>query len=281
MLSRLHNADDDKGTCEDIAIIDTEEFVDPLAFPEDDIAETLPLLHDGIDLSQVAVDQRAAFPVQWKQAADEDDDDYQIIRGVLFITKQPYPTAPDYPQLILPKVYRKKIISRSHLEVGHLAVGKTKHRITEVYVWPGKRGYIYKQLKTCPTCQLRSRRQDHVPMGENPLPSTPMQVISADLIGPLAESVNGNRYALTVMCLCSGWCEVYPIKDKRNQSVWTKFANEFIPRHGAPETLITDRGREFNSFEFDRYLATMGIAHNVTTLSTPARMGRLNALIGF
>ena len=55
-------------------------------------------------------------------------------------------------------------------------------------------------------------------MGENPLPSTPMQVISADLIGPLAESVNGNRYALTVICLCSGWCEVYPIKDKQKQT---------------------------------------------------------------
>ena len=167
MLSRLHNADDDKGTCDDIAIIDTEEFVDPLAFPEDDIAETLPLLRDGIDLSQVAVDQRAEFPGQWKQAADEDDDDYQIIRGVLFSTKQPYPTAPAYPRLILPNAYRKKIISISHLEVGHLAVGKTKHRITEAYVWPGMRGDIYKQLKTCPTCQLHSRRQDHVPMGEN------------------------------------------------------------------------------------------------------------------
>ena len=228
MLSRLHNADDDKGTCEDIAIIDTEEFVDPLAFPEDDIAETLPLLHDGIDLSQVAVDQRAEFPVQWKQAADEDD--YQIIRGVLFSTKQPYPTAPDYPRLILPKAYRKKIISRNHLEVGHLAVGKTKHRITEAYVWPGMKGDIYKQLKTCPTCQLHSRRQDHIPMGENPLPSTPMQVISADLIGPLAESVNGNRYALTVICLCSGWCEVYPIKDKTNHessSFKQKSASQF------------------------------------------------------
>ena len=115
-------------------------------------------------------------------------------------------------------------------------------------------------------------------MGENPLPSTPMQVISADLIGPLAESVKGNRYALTVIFLWSGCCEVYPIKDNTSQSVWTKFTIEFIPRHGAPETLITDRGREFNSFEFDRYLPTMGIAYHVTT---PVRMARLNALIAF
>ena len=112
-------------------------------------------------------------------------------------------------------------------------------------------------------------------MGENPLPSTPMEEISADLIGPLTESVNGNRYALTVICLCSGWCEVYPIKDKTNQSVWTKFAIEFIPRHGAPETLITDRGRKFNSFEFDRYLAIMGIAHNVTNPVHPCSNGKI------
>ena len=187
MLSRLHNSNDDKGTCEHIAIIDTEEFVDPLAFSEDGIAETLPILHDGIDLAHIAVDQRAEFPGQWKQAADEDDDDYQIIRGALFSTKQPFTTAPDYPRLILPKAYRKKIISRSHLEVGHLAVGKTKHRITEAYVWPGMRGDIYKQLKTCRTCQLHSPRHDHVRMGENPIPSTPMQVVSADLIGRIVQ----------------------------------------------------------------------------------------------
>ena len=35
-------------------------------------------------------------------------------------------------------------------------------------------------------------------MGENPLPVRPMQVVSADLIGPLAESSDGNRYALTM-----------------------------------------------------------------------------------
>ena len=275
MLSRLRNINDDAGMCEDIAIIDTEEFVDPHAFPEDDIADTLPLIHDGLDLAQIAVDQRGEFPGLWTQAADEDNDEYQIIRGVLFSTKQPSPTAPDYPRLILPKAYRKRVISRSHLDVGHLAVGKTKHRISEAYVWPGMRSDIYKQLKNCPTCQLHSRRQDHVRMGENPLPSTPMQVVSADLIGPLAESSNGNRYALTMICLCSGWCEVYPIKDKTNQSVWTKFANEFIPRHGAPETLITDRGREFNCFEFDRYLTSLGVTHNVTTPVHPCSNGKI------
>ena len=74
---------------------------------------------------------------------------------------------------------------------------------------------------------------------------------------------------------CSGWCEVYPIKDKTNQSVWTKFANEFIPWHGAPETLITDRGHKFNSLVFDRYLATMGIAHNVTTPVHPCSNGKI------
>ena len=223
----------------DVAVIDTEEFVDQLAFPEDNIADTLPLIHDGLDLAKVAIEQRAEFPEQWKQAADEDDEDFQLIRGVLYSTKQPSHTAPDHPRLLLPKSYRKKVIARSHLEVGHLAVGKTKHRITEAYVWPGIRGDIYKQLKLCPTCQLHSRRQVHVPMGANELSSSPMQKIACDLIGPLAESLHGNRYALTIICLCTGWCEVYPIKDKTNQSVWHKFANEFLPRHGAPEILIT------------------------------------------
>ena len=93
MLSRQENINDDSGMCEDVAIIDAEEFVDPHAFPEDDIADTLPLILDGLDLAYIAVDQRGEFPGLRPQVAAEDNDEYQIIYGILFSTKQLSPTA--------------------------------------------------------------------------------------------------------------------------------------------------------------------------------------------
>ena len=49
------------------------------------------------------------------------------------------------------------------------------------------------------------------------------------------------------------------------QSVWDKFANEFIPRHGVPQIMVSDRGKEFTAMEFERYLAQLRVQTNVTT----------------
>ena len=260
--------------CEDTATIDTEEYVYPQAFMEDDIADTLPLIHDGLNLEIVAIEQRAEFPDLWKQGADQEDEECQCIRGVLYSVKRSSYMAPEYPRLVLSQTYRNAVIDRAHKEVCHMAVWKTMRRISEAYVWTGLRRSIHKRLQVCPTCVIHSRRKDHFQMYDSQIPVAPQQFVSADLIGPLPESTHGNRYALTMICHCTGEALVYPLKDKTNKSVWEKFSNEFIPRHGVPEMLITDRGSEFTSYEWERYLAQLGIKRNVTTPVHPSSNGR-------
>ena len=107
-----------------------------------------------------------------------------------------------------------------------------------------------------------------------PLASYPMQVVGADLIGPLAETPTGNRYALTIIDHCSGWAEAFPLHDKTNKSVWDAFSNGFIARHGVPEVLITDNGGEFMAHEWEQYLHQIGIEHHRTTPVHPQSNGR-------
>jgi transposase InsO family protein len=111
-------------------------------------------------------------------------------------------------------------------------------------------------------------------MGEMPPATYPMQIVSADLIGPLPESPSGSRYALTIVDHCTGWAEALPLKDKTNRSVWTAFTNGFIARHGIPEVLITDNGGEFTAYEFEKYLQQIGIEHHCTTPVHPQSNGR-------
>ena len=126
-----------------------------------------------------------------------------------------------------------------------MAVGKTLDSLREAYVWPGMRKYIRTRLQLCPICQVHRRRPDHVPMGDMPLATYPMQMVGADLIGPFVSSSNGNKYVLTIIDHCTGWVEAFPLKDKSNETVWNAWANLFIPRHSVPEVLITDNGKEF------------------------------------
>ena len=184
MLSRLHNEAEHQ---HDIAVIDTEEWVDPLAIMDDDVADTLPLIHDGLNLTEIAQEQQIEFNDLWKLGEDDENDDYEIIRGVLYSTRPPRHTAPLYPRLVLPAKYRTAIITRSHADVGHMGMFKTLNRVAEAYVWPGMQSSIRRCLRMCPTCTIHSRRTERVAMGNMPLANYPMQIIGADLIGPLPE----------------------------------------------------------------------------------------------
>ena len=104
-----------------INVIDTSEnWVDPLAFPEQRIEETLPLIHDGLNLVEIALQQKVEFAKEFRLAA-EPSSDFQLINDVLNSVKRPYKYADDFPRLLLPAKFRPAVIDRAHREVGHLS----------------------------------------------------------------------------------------------------------------------------------------------------------------
>ena len=256
-----------------IAVIDSGEWVDPHAFPDQQIEETLPLEHDGLNLSIIQTAQEIEFATE-RGLADTDNTDYTVIDGVLYSLKRPTSTSPEYPRLVLPTDYRIAVIDRAHREVGHLAAA-TLTRVCEAYVWPSMRRQVRERLESCTICQNHSRKRDRVAMGTMPLAMYSMQIIGMDLVGPFVESPQGSRYILNIVDHCSLWAEAYPIPDKTTRSVWTAFANSFPPRFGAPEILITDNGQEFCATAWTTYLRDLGIAHHRTTPVHPHSNGRV------
>ena len=260
------------------ATIDCDQWVDPAAIPDKRAADLLTQLHDAVDLLAVAEDQKREFEELRTRAGDRDDDDdshYVLIADVLYSVRKPTFTAPDYPRLVLPLAYQAAVIDRAHKEVGHMAVGKTLDRLREAYVWPGMRKSIRTRLQLCPICQVHRRRPDHVPMGDMPLATYPMQMVGADFIGPFVSSSNGNKYVLTIIDHCTGWVEAFPLKDKSNETVWNAWANLFIPRHSVPEVLITDNEKEFCAKAWTDYLKKLGVEHRRTTPVHPQSNGQV------
>ena len=92
---------------------------------------------------------------------------------------------------------------------------------------------IRAHLTKCAICLVHQKRQDHVAMGDMPLPASPMQVVAIDLIGPFVASSRNNRYVLTIIDHCSGWAEAYPIPDKRSQTIEHIFHNCSVAAHAA------------------------------------------------
>ena len=111
-------------------------------------------------------------------------------------------------------------------------------------------------------------------MGEMPYANYHNQIISMDLIGPFVTSPQGCKYVLTIIDHCTLWAEAYPLPDKTNHSVWTAFSNEYLPRFGSPEVIISDNGQEFCATAWEKYLKDLGVDHRRTTPAHPQSNGR-------
>ena len=266
MLSRINDNNE-------ICVIDTDDFVDA-DFPEGMEASRIPLEEDGLTEQRVREEQQLRFPDLYRQANTEDSE-FEVNDGLLYSTRKPSSLAATYPRLILPPCFRKQVIERAHRDVGHMSSLKTRMRVTEAYVWRGMKAEIAKRVAVCPLCTVHIRKRQHVPMGEMPIAAYPGQLVSADLIGPLAETPKKSKYILTILDHYTGWAEAYCLPDKRSDTVTEKIRDEYFAKAGEPEVLLTDNGAEFNERGWVAYLKAVGVEHRTTTPVHPQSNGRI------
>ena len=191
------------------------------------------------------------------QQGENGEHDFVISEGLLY-TLRPPPGKTAYPRLVLPPSTRFRVIRRAHQEVGHQGMRKTIERLQEHYKWPGQRRDVFDVIHKCARCQVHTGRRERPPPTYMPVAQYPCQIVGMDLTGPFITSTEGNRYVLTVIDHCTGWAEAKPIPGKSAKYVLKYLEQEYVPRHGAPEVLICDNGKEFKNHLVVPYLQALG-----------------------
>ncbi len=106
-----------------------------------------------------------------------------------------------------------------------------------------------------------------------PLATAPGQIVSTDLIGPFVASPSGNMYILVVLGHTTSHADAYRTPRKTNEAVWKILKQQYFPKYGYPQVIITDQGLEFNAQEFREFLKGVVIKHHSTTPYNPAGNG--------
>ena len=101
------------------------------------------------------------------------------------------------------------------------------------------------------------------------LAGNPMQGIAADILGPLPTTRTGNKYILVVSNYFTRWTEAYGVNTH---------VDEWICRFGAPETIHTDQGRNFEAVLFSEMCQLLGIHKTRTTPYHPQSDGLVERL---
>ncbi len=167
------------------------------------------------------------------------------------------------PQLAIPNNLRKGIMQQCHENptAGHLGPSKTLSKISTYYYWPS----IYKDVlnfcRTCIKCQQGKRppRYNKEPLQNLPITNRPFEMVAVDVLGPLPQTFQGNRYIIIYMDYFSKWPEATATSDQKADTTARTFIQDIICRHGCPTKLLSDRGKNFMSELMQSVCATLGV----------------------
>ena len=152
-------------------------------------------------------------------------------------------------QFIVPRDHRLDVLKQCHDSVysGHLGAEKTVARIVAKFYWFKQLTEIQAYVQSCRSCQqIKVPRQYNVAPLTPLTPTRPWELVTTDIMGPLPNSGDGNKFVLVVIDHFTKWVELYPLPEISAKTVANRLMLTFL-RFGIPDTLLSDQGSNYQS----------------------------------
>ena len=130
--------------------------------------------------------------------------------------------------------------------------------------------------RKCVPCQLRKRPQKSLrsPMQQY-IVGAPLERIAIDILGPLPETHDGNRYVLVVGDYFSKWIDAFAMPNMETTTIVDLLVSRVICQWGMPLHIHTDRGSQFESDIFQQLCTSLDITKTHTTAYHPQSDGMI------
>ncbi|KMQ86146.1 pol polyprotein [Lasius niger] len=248
-----------------------------VAGPENVVADTLSRL-EAIEMPVIVSTEELA------QEQRTDPELQTLLRGQTTLNLKPlrlddsdtqiYCEVTDKIRIYVPQSLRQKVFNTVH-NLAHPGAKSTRKTVTQRFVWPSINKDIAEWVRTCLKCQrAKISRHNHPTPQHIHVPDDRFQHIHLDIIGPLPLS-KGYRYCLTMIDRTTRWPEAIPIVETSANTIATNLLNTWIARFGAPETITTDRGSQFESIIFETLAQMIGARRIRTTAYHPQSNGMI------
>ena len=181
---------------------------------------------------------------------------------------------------VIPESLVDVVLHLSHNQLGHNGYQRTYAAIKHLYFCKGMRAQILQYCKKCKVCAVQKvqKTQFEKQIFEHGVQL--MEFVSMDLIGEFhPPSSKGNRYALTAVCMLTGYMFCIPLKNKSAEEIVTAWRNHIAFPFGVCRKLLMDNGNEFKNDLFSRVAEQLGVERKI--YSPPYRLQSNGRIEGF
>ena len=187
-----------------------------------------------------------------------------------------------YKPVIIPEILRECLLILAHDEQGHNGFKRTHSALKTLYYWKGMKRHIQLYCRRCRTCARHNIQTQELQKEHFSAPPQPMEFIAMDLIGEFhLASSKGNRYALTAICMLTGFTFCIPLKSKKAEDVVTAYLNHICCIFGPSKKILTDNGSEFKNKMWDEVFKRLKMEHRVTPIYSPQCNGHIEGFHRF
>ena len=174
------------------------------------------------------------------------------------------------------------LLNLAHDQLGHNGTARTYMLLKRTYYWKGMKTDISNYVKQCKICQKQNILPVKYVSGHFSAPMAPMEFISMDLIGDFTPSSKGNKYALTVICMLTGYTFCIPIPSKKASDVITAYIDNVYSKFGGSKKILSDNGTEFKNQLFEKIAKELGVEFKCYTAPYhPQSNGRIEGFHHF
>ena len=151
-----------------------------------------------------------------------------------------------YETTVIPRSLVPQVLHMAHDKLGHNGTHRKYILLKRLYYWKGLKPSVEKHIKRCHQCQRRNKQVVKYAKLHFDVATFPMQFISMDLIGEFHPPTSKkHRYALTVICMLTGYMFCVPLKTKTAEEVIQAYIDHIYSRFGGSLKIMSDNGTEF------------------------------------
>ena len=188
-----------------------------------------------------------------------------------------------YETIVIPRSLIPQVLHMVHDKLGHNGTHRTYVLLKRLYYWKGLKPSVERHIKRCPQCQRRNKQVVKYAKLHFDVATFPMQFISMDLIGEFHPPTSKkHKYALTVICMLTGYVFCVPLKTKTAEEVIQAYIDYIYAKFGGSLKILSDNGTEFKNKLFEQIAKELGVEYKLYTPPYhPASNGRIEGFHAF
>ena len=171
-----------------------------------------------------------------------------------------------YETTVMPRALVAQILWMAHDNFGHNGTHRMYTVLKRLYYWKGLKPSVTKHIKMCYQCQRRNKQVVKYATLHFDVATFPMQFISMDLIGEFhPPTTKKNGYALTVICMITGYVFCIPLRTKTSEEVIQAYIDNIYSKFGGSIKIFSDNGTKFKNKIFEQVAKELGVLHKLYT----------------